>query len=104
MSEPKSVVKIEDWSVVGSQDPYLPPECRTTSLHGRVYGHHRKEDGSLVRTSAIKSVKGRTITTDSGTVYRLGRVSKTYLQWLKDNGLKYNCCNPIVDRTKEGAK
>ena len=97
-------VKIEDWSVVGNTDPYTPPECRVTCLHGKVFGHPVKEDGSKVRTSQIVTVKGRTITTYSGTTYRLGRVSKTYLQWLKDNGLKYDSRNPIVDRTKEGAK
>lgn len=97
-----SVVKIEDWSVSGNADPYLPPECRVTMLAGRVYGHPVKSDGEKVRTSAIVKVNGRTVTTLSGTVYRLGRVSKSYLQWLKDNNIKYDSRNPIVDRTKEG--
>jgi hypothetical protein len=43
MSDELNVVKIDDWGIVGSDDPYLAPELRTFQLVGVVTGHRKEE-------------------------------------------------------------
>lgn len=71
--------KLEKWSVGGHHpDPYYPPEFQQPALHGIVYGHHRKSDGSEVTTSPIVGVEGEFVKTESGTLYELGEVYHAY--------------------------
>ncbi len=66
---------IHNWRVVSTGNPFMAPECRMQSIQGEVTGHPRHPDGKRVTTSTIDKIEGRTVTTYSGTVYTLGRVS-----------------------------
>lgn len=87
------VVIIQEWAV--HADPFAAPELRRVYLHGRVYGHPREGDGKSVITSKIRDSKGRIVTTESGTVYRLGRINRKYRRYLKKEGIPYDPRNPI---------
>jgi hypothetical protein len=76
----------------------MAPEQSYHVLAGEVYGHPKKADGSLVKTSAIEKIDGRIITTESGSVYRLGRISRKYRRWLRKEGIEYDRKNPIKDK------
>ena len=69
---------LQDWAIVSNATPYTAPECITQSLHGRVYGHAKFADGETVRTSYIVGKRGHLVVTKSGSLYKLGRVSKKY--------------------------
>lgn len=89
-------VSLDDWAVVyGSQDPYCPPEMCGVVLVGRVTGHPNKPDGVYVQTSNVVGVDGRNISTESGTVYRLGDPSDSYRAWLDENRPQWDPENPI---------
>lgn len=59
------MVELRQWERVG--------ECLT----GVVYGHKRFPDGSRIRTSKIKSLKGRWAHTVNGTLYKLGERARS---------------------------
>ncbi len=88
-----TAVRLDNWSV--GSDPYAAPELKRVWLHGVCTGHPHKPDGERVRTSNIKSADGRTVTTESGTVYRLGRVDPGYRKWLREKGLAYDPRAPV---------
>ena len=44
---------LNNWSVVGTENPYLAPECRTVHLAGNVINHPRLGDAKSIITSAI---------------------------------------------------
>lgn len=59
-------------------DPYCPPEYQQPALHGKVFGHHRKADGTEVTTSPITGIETGCVKTESGTLYELGEVDPAY--------------------------
>lgn len=63
---------LRDWSVV-TKNPYDLVEKHY--LQGRVYGHPRFEDGTLVTTSRIEEIRVegdyKEVTTRSGSIYYL---------------------------------
>lgn len=72
-------MRIEEWSICANPaDAYVPPELRTKTLHGKVFGHPRFEDGHEVTTSAICGVKDGQIVTTSGSLYELGEPDAKY--------------------------
>lgn len=81
-------MRLENWSVRSLSDPYTPPECRRQALHGRVYGHHRFEDGVEVTTSditVVELVEGRLVVwTRSGSAYQLGEIDACYQGFCPD--------------------
>lgn len=88
--------RLENWSVQG--DRYQAPECAQPCLVGKVYNHPKSDrhpDGKKIRTSFIKKIEGKVITTYSGTVYCLGKPDSKYLQWIKNNNIKFDPENPI---------
>ena len=89
---PKAVVTIQNWRLVSSGGPFTPPECRGQSLQGEVTGHHRLPDGSRVTTSTVVKVEKRYAWTYSGTVYRLGRISRAQRDLY---GKNYDRRNPL---------
>ncbi len=92
---------LHNWSTnLSSADPYKAPEQCSTRLKGNVYGHPKFNDGDLITTSTINKIEGRIITTDSGSVYRLGRPSQKWLHWLKQEGYVYDPKNPVKDMRK----
>jgi hypothetical protein len=92
-------ILIENWSVVTTSEPHVAPELRNASLNGKVYGHPRFPNGHGVVTSQIEEANSRVVRTRSGSLYKLGTPSKTYLDWLQHNGIAYNEEEPI--RTRE---
>lgn len=95
--EDATVVLIDEWEVRPAiDDPRCPPEESGIVLRGRVKGHPRKPDGMRVTTSCVADAKGRTVRTESGTVYELGRPSEGYLAWLKANRPNWDPENPIT--------
>jgi len=89
------MIKINDWSITGRETPYTAPELIKRIIAGKVYGHHRFPDGSSVFTSSIKKVKGRKITTSSGSEYRLGKIDPKYRKWLKKERPDWDWRNPV---------
>lgn len=75
---------------------YLAPE-QVHGLHlvGNVYGHPRHPEGHKVETTTLASATGRTVTTESGSVYTLGRPDRAWLKWLKSEGLAYDPKRPV---------
>jgi hypothetical protein len=80
----KTTARIEEWSFGRTGDEYTAPEARAVVLVGRVYGHPRHENGSLIETSPVHKINGRTVET-ANTVYRLGAVEAGYAEWAKKN-------------------
>lgn len=84
--------------------PYVDPRTPgNLCLIGVVRGHHKKADGTKVQTSSIVNdnlASGRTIATASGTVYDLLTPDSGWLEWMKENGVKFDPDNPI--RTIKG--
>lgn len=79
LSEKEASMRIEEWSICANPaDAYVPPELRTKTLHGKVFGHPRFEDGHEVTTSAICGVKDGQIVTTSGSLYELGEPDAKY--------------------------
>lgn len=93
----KNIPVLHDWFFTGGDDNHDPDPTpkKTGAVCGKVYGHATRPDGSKITTSAIANVKGRIIYTASGSTYRLGRVSRAYVKWLKKNGLRWEPQNPI---------
>jgi hypothetical protein len=88
-------MRLESWSVVGDQNPYLAPEARSIHLQGYVFGHPNHKDGTHVITSPIVGVDGRLITTKSGHTYQLGEVNPEYQKVYHDRDLSLNAKEPI---------
>jgi hypothetical protein len=79
------------WSVSAIYDnPYAAPEAGFACLVG-----HRNNEERRVRTSAIVSVKGREVTTFSGSVYILQDIDQNYRKFLEENNLEYDPEDPI---------
>ena len=76
------------WSVVG--DYGIAPEAR----HIRLCGFRNTEE-RMVFTSAVVEANGRSITTESGSVYILEDIDPDYLLMLRDNNIPYDPENPI---------
>jgi hypothetical protein len=85
----KPVVIMKDWAVVGDDtgNPYRAPEYAPPHLHGRVFGHPRKADGSEVTTSRIVSVEGRRIETRHTVYWLEGPPEPTYVAWCNEHGI-----------------
>ncbi len=79
-------MRIENWSVVESDDPYAAPECQVRRLAGEVFGHPRFEDGTKITTSRMKRVDGNQVTTGSGSVYTLGAPAASFVEWCHEHG------------------
>jgi hypothetical protein len=88
--------RLEEWSVVSTEDPYKAPEQRQMKLSGKVYDDDRFFDGDMITTSRIVDSVGRTVTTRSGTKYTLGEPSADYLAWLAATGLTLDPLMPIT--------
>ncbi len=99
----ENFIRLELWSPCHHpSDAYTAPECRKLYLKGTVTGHPHKEDGSKIRTSGVHIIAGRFITTDSGSLYRLGEAEPEYLKWLQDTypakAAEFDPENPIKDK------
>jgi hypothetical protein len=80
------MIRIENWSLITDDNPYLAPEQRKVRLRGDVIEHPRLGYANDVQTSSIKDVEGHIVKTSSGSVYQLGEPSPEYVKWCQDNG------------------
>ena len=83
---------IENWSIVYDEsDPYMAPELRTARVNGELYGDRRRDDGEYITSSEIRAIDidNMEIRTKN-TTYKLGKVSKGFEQYLKDNDFRLN--------------
>lgn len=99
--------KINNWSITSSViDVFTAPECRTVCLQGNVTGHLRFEDGEHIYSSPIVGVEKREILTESGTIYKLGKIDRRFRNWLRKNRPNWDWRNPItyIDKKKKGFK
>jgi len=76
-------MRLENWLVTQDPhekwDPYKAPELYTPRLVGDVYGHPTFPDGHTISVSTPVSSDGNnTITTKSGSMYKLGKVNPDY--------------------------
>lgn len=87
---------INNWFVtVPQSDWYRAPEVRGNPvIAGSAKGG--RHDGKHMLTSRIKSVTGRFVTTQSGSVYRLGDPGPFAVAWFKEIGVALNPDNPLA--------
>lgn len=91
------MIRIDDWSVtVVTADPFVAPECQGQALHGKAT-NHPVLGTNYIRTSQIVGFKNRTVTTYSGSVYRLGRISRGFRLWLRKNRPNWNWRHPFTN-------
>lgn len=85
---------IRDWSVEAGS-PFVAPECGTVHLVGTVALHNGVENNK-VKTSAIVQINGRTVTTSSGSIYKLGAIEPAYRRYLAKTRPNWDWRNPII--------
>jgi len=78
-------MRLENWLVTGTADPYLSPELQRKQISGEVYGHPTRPNGRRILTSAILRIDGNVITTGNS-VYTLGEPDPVYVEWCRENG------------------
>ena len=82
---------LNDWSVISSGTPYTAPEVTYGCLSGTLTEDFRNfHAGAKIKTSRIMTLDliQMVATTKKGTIYSLGIISQTWLDWLKENNLK----------------
>lgn len=85
------IYNLYKWSVVPlCNQPCLPPEANPICLSG-----YRNDETFPVKTTPVKKVNGREITTLSGSVYILEDIDIEYLSWCNNNNINYDYDNPI---------
>lgn len=95
------ICKLEEWSVcTRPKDPYQAPELWSTILSGKVYGHSKFPDGTIIDTSTLVKVEGRIAYTYSGTQYELGAPEEKYVEWCIKQNITIDEENPIKMKEK----
>jgi len=84
--------RLRRWSVEASV--WQAPEVRDIHL----VGYRNDETEHRVITSPIVDIKGKVITTQSGSVYLLEDIDPEYLRWMQENGINFDPENPIKDK------
>jgi hypothetical protein len=79
---------IENWFTKPGGNGFTAPEVAGITICGML-------DGKLIRTSTVRSFQGRTVVTNSGTVYHLGQIDSEFLDHLKANNYPFDPENPI---------
>ena len=85
--------RIQNWTIVCSDDPYLAPELRAAVVVGEVDWDEKK----YIRTSQIASFSGRKFITHSGSEYELdGDPGQQFLDNLDKSGLDIMMSHPFA--------
>jgi len=86
--------ELHNWSIVGIT-PYAAPE-QGSCLAGQIFLHPQFTDGDKIQTSRITAADGRTITTESGSIYQLvGDPDPGYVQYCDETNKPLDLENPI---------
>ena len=73
------MITLEEWCFQSNQDGYAAPELASYRFIGKVYGHPKHEDGTVIATSTVVGWDGSEgFTTVSGTTYTLGQPKPEY--------------------------
>jgi hypothetical protein len=92
-------MRIEQWSVqYAICSAYTAPERRGMKIVGLLVDHPLRPDGTRVKTSRVVSATGRTVRTQSGSVYELGDIDPAYRAYLDEHGIPYDHEQPIKVR------
>ncbi len=95
MEHEKSIPVIDNWACVyNDEQAFLPPELRVLLIKGTVTGHPKYPDGKRIQTSRVRRVENKIVYTQNS-VYRLGEPKKDWLDWMEENGIKFDPENPI---------
>lgn len=90
---------LKNWSVRGSNDPYMAPELRVIYFVGEVYDHpliEKHPDGKIIRTSSVVEKLGpKTFVTNSGSIYTLEDPHPGYVAFCEEIGKPLNLEDPI---------
>ena len=89
-------MKLNKWSTTAHSTPYMAPEQIKLRLAGIVDSHPKLGDCIFITTSPIIEINGRTITTKSGHIYKLGAIDPKYRKFLKKTKPNWNWRNPIT--------
>lgn len=84
---------LENWYALGE---LKPGHCRLVGIvrnHPRIFGSAQISSSHEVRTTLVVAAEGRLVTTQSGTVYRLGRAHPDYILFKSEDGI-------VVDEEK----
>lgn len=76
-------IRMERWGIKAGGNGFTAPEIAGAHLIGRVYGHPRKDDGDLVKTSHLVTFTGREAHTESGSHYELGAMHPEFAAHLR---------------------
>ena len=81
----KPIVRIENWSVVGSVIYYgfrlLEPGARLT---GDVMGHANLRNGTIYTSAILRIDPAGHLVETHNSIYRLGEVSEDYARWQRE--------------------
>lgn len=95
MEPEKSIPVIDNWACVCSEEhAFLPPELKVLLIKGTVTGHPKYPDGKRIQTSCIRRADGKIVYTQNS-IYKLGEPRKDWLDWMEENGIKFDPENPI---------
>ena len=92
----RDAMRLDNWSVTCSFDPYKAPEQLTSHLRGFVKDHPKLGDSEIC-TSRIEKVDGRFVQTRSGSIYYLGNIDKKYRKFLKQIRPNWDHRHPITE-------
>jgi hypothetical protein len=100
---------INDWRVIARGGPYAAPEIHGFGIVGRVSGHPNRAkfpDGEAITTSRLVASRGRVVTTESGSRYRLGTPNAEWEAWCVAEGKPLDPKHPvrIHSRRKRSSK
>lgn len=90
----KTPIVINEWGIIPDRSvtPYMAPEL----IKQRVIG--KLTNGKLITTSCIVEYEGRQFETETGSLYKLGKISKSYNDFLKQNNIKLNNLCPFKSK------
>jgi hypothetical protein len=89
-------MRLEQWYAhYAGGTAYTAPELRGLAIVGLLVDHPLRPDGTRVKTSRVVSATGRTVRTQSGSVYELGDIDPAYRAYLDEQGILYDHEHPI---------